>query len=79
MEFLKNLFTAPLHRFIHKDFHEVVSRMTLTDKFLFLVKYLSSCLHAASNYFSLLNINNIDCHSYILLLNFWFLIIYVSC
>ncbi|ESR59682.1 hypothetical protein CICLE_v10014579mg [Citrus x clementina] len=37
MEFLKNLFTAPLHRFIHKDFHEVVSRMTLIDKFLFLI------------------------------------------
>ena len=79
MEFLKNLFTAPLHHFIHKDFHEVVSRMTLIDKFLFLVKYLAPCMHAAFNYFSLLNVNNIDCHSYILLLNFWLLIMYVSC
>ncbi|KAJ4729158.1 alpha-dioxygenase 1-like [Melia azedarach] len=39
MEFLKKLFTAPLHHFINDDFHEVVSRMTLIDKFLFLIMH----------------------------------------
>ncbi|KAJ9683482.1 hypothetical protein PVL29_019173 [Vitis rotundifolia] len=28
---------APLHHFIHEDFHEVVARMTLIDRFLFLI------------------------------------------
>ncbi|KAJ7974524.1 alpha-dioxygenase 1-like [Quillaja saponaria] len=37
MSSLKTLVTAPLHHFIHKDFHEAVSKMTLIDAFLFLI------------------------------------------
>ncbi|KAF5961729.1 hypothetical protein HYC85_002938 [Camellia sinensis] len=37
MEPIKALLTETLHHFIHKDFHEVVARMTLIDKFLFLM------------------------------------------
>lgn len=33
-----NLFTEAMHNFIHEDFHEVLARMTLIDRFLFLVK-----------------------------------------
>ena len=34
---VKAVLVAPFHNFIHKDFHEVVKRMTLVDKLLFLV------------------------------------------
>lgn len=34
----KFLFNNILGRFIHDDFHEAVSSMTITDAFLFLVK-----------------------------------------
>ncbi|XP_010254457.1 PREDICTED: alpha-dioxygenase 1-like [Nelumbo nucifera] len=37
MASLKSLLGAPFHGFIHKDFHQVVARMTLLDKLLFLV------------------------------------------
>ncbi|RVX08648.1 Alpha-dioxygenase 1 [Vitis vinifera] len=37
MASLVSLLTAPLHHFIHEDFHEVVARMTLIDRFLFLI------------------------------------------
>ncbi|CAL5368252.1 unnamed protein product [Camellia sinensis] len=37
MEPIKALLTETLHHFIHRDFHEVVARMTLIDKFLFLM------------------------------------------
>ncbi|XP_044501170.1 alpha-dioxygenase 1-like [Mangifera indica] len=33
----KSLFLTCLYHFIRKDFHEIVSRMTLLDKFLFLI------------------------------------------
>nr|GMD54091.1 alpha-dioxygenase 1 [Ipomoea batatas]GMD56971.1 alpha-dioxygenase 1 [Ipomoea batatas] len=36
MASLKAVLLAPFHNFIHKDFHEVVDRMTLLDKLLFL-------------------------------------------
>ncbi|KAL7254782.1 hypothetical protein ACSBR1_009013 [Camellia fascicularis] len=35
MEPIKALLTETLHHFIHRDFHEVLARMTLIDKFLF--------------------------------------------
>lgn len=38
MASLKALLSAPFHQFIHKDFHEAVAKMTLTDASLFLVK-----------------------------------------
>ncbi|PON88883.1 hypothetical protein TorRG33x02_152660 [Trema orientale] len=31
--------SAPLHHFVHRDFHEVVSRMTLIDTLLFLIMH----------------------------------------
>ncbi|XP_071913043.1 alpha-dioxygenase PIOX isoform X1 [Coffea arabica] len=34
---VKAVLVAPFHNFIHKDFHEVVKRMTLVDKLLFLI------------------------------------------
>ncbi|KAH7846780.1 hypothetical protein Vadar_018062 [Vaccinium darrowii] len=37
MESIKSILMAPLHHFIHKDFHEVVARMTLIDRLLFLI------------------------------------------
>ncbi|XP_044504159.1 alpha-dioxygenase 1-like isoform X1 [Mangifera indica] len=37
LAFIRSLFLSSLHHFIRKDFHEIVSRMTLLDKFLFLI------------------------------------------
>ncbi|XP_059670197.1 alpha-dioxygenase PIOX-like [Cornus florida] len=37
MESIKGILVAPLRQFIHKDFHEVVARMTLIDRLLFLI------------------------------------------
>ncbi|XP_059294091.1 alpha-dioxygenase PIOX [Lycium ferocissimum] len=37
MDSLKNLLLSPLLNFIHKDFHKIFERMTLVDKFLFLI------------------------------------------
>ncbi|XP_039047440.1 alpha-dioxygenase 1-like [Hibiscus syriacus] len=37
MMFTKTLLNGILYRFIHKDFHEVVSSMTITDAFLFFI------------------------------------------
>ncbi|XP_039009931.1 alpha-dioxygenase 1-like [Hibiscus syriacus] len=37
MAFMKTFFNNILHRFIHRDFHEVVSSMTITDAFFFLI------------------------------------------
>ncbi|KAA8530266.1 hypothetical protein F0562_004975 [Nyssa sinensis] len=37
MSSIKAILIAPLHHFIHKDFHEVVARMTLIDGLLFLI------------------------------------------
>ncbi|XP_075651999.1 alpha-dioxygenase PIOX-like [Castanea sativa] len=37
MASLKALLSAPFHQFIHKDFHEAVAKMTLTDASLFLI------------------------------------------
>ncbi|XVF16474.1 hypothetical protein REPUB_Repub10bG0034000 [Reevesia pubescens] len=34
---MKSLFNNILHRFIHEDFHEPVSKMTIIDAFLFLI------------------------------------------
>ncbi|KAF9626320.1 hypothetical protein IFM89_032169 [Coptis chinensis] len=39
MASIKALLNAPFHHFIHSDFHEVVARMTITDKFLFLIMH----------------------------------------
>lgn len=42
MEFMRNtLVMRPLKLFIHGDFHEAVSKMTIIDAFLFLVKYFT--------------------------------------
>ncbi|CAA3021968.1 alpha-dioxygenase 1 [Olea europaea subsp. europaea] len=37
MELIKSFLLKPFHNFIHKDFHEVVARMTLMDRFIFLI------------------------------------------
>ncbi|CAA2973266.1 alpha-dioxygenase 1-like, partial [Olea europaea subsp. europaea] len=37
MELIKSILLKPFHSFIHKDFHEVVARMTLMDRFIFLI------------------------------------------
>ncbi|EEF44944.1 oxidoreductase, putative [Ricinus communis] len=37
MSSMKSLISSYLHRFIHKDFHAVVARMTILDTFLFLI------------------------------------------
>ncbi|KAB1211729.1 Alpha-dioxygenase 1 [Morella rubra] len=37
MASIKALLAEPFHRFIHKDFHEAVAKMTLIDRFLFLI------------------------------------------
>ncbi|CAI9763216.1 unnamed protein product [Fraxinus pennsylvanica] len=37
MELIKSILLKPFHNFIHKDFHEVVARMTLIDRFIFLI------------------------------------------
>ena len=34
---IKAVFKSELQKFIHKDFHELVQRMTVIDTFLFLV------------------------------------------
>ncbi|GMP29179.1 hypothetical protein CsSME_00004397 [Camellia sinensis var. sinensis] len=39
MEFIKAILMAPLHHCIHRDFHEAVAKMTLIDKFLFLIMH----------------------------------------
>ncbi|OVA03706.1 heme peroxidase [Macleaya cordata] len=39
MASIKALISAPFHHFIHIDFHEVVTRMTLLDKLLFLIMH----------------------------------------
>ncbi|KAK9119637.1 hypothetical protein Scep_017730 [Stephania cephalantha] len=39
MASIKALLMAPFHRFIHKDFHELIAKMTLLDRFLFLIMH----------------------------------------
>ncbi|PIA62153.1 hypothetical protein AQUCO_00200273v1 [Aquilegia coerulea] len=39
MSSIKALFSAPFYRLIHRDFHEVVATMPLTDKILFLIMH----------------------------------------
>ncbi|KAI8533762.1 hypothetical protein RHMOL_Rhmol10G0034200 [Rhododendron molle] len=37
MASVKSILLAPLHRFIHEDFHQIVAKMTLIDRLLFLI------------------------------------------
>lgn len=73
MEGIKTLLSSSLHGFIHKDFHQVVDRMTIIDTFIFLVKTLPRSTSFHSLYTDTYIWRIIYIYIYILIIVFLFL------